>query len=93
MRVTGRNLVRTIAGEEVATFVPEALPPRDPPIEVDGKRAALLARAERALARLEVAGAMVPSRGVQRPRRAQVHARSTGEPEGSAADDAPPPRY
>jgi Fic family protein len=61
MRATGRNLVRTIAGEEVATFIPEALPPRDPPIEVDGKRAALLARAERALARLEVAGAMVPS--------------------------------
>jgi Fic family protein len=54
-------LVRTIGGEEVATFVPEALPPRDPPIEVDGKRAALLSRAEHALARLEVAGEMVPS--------------------------------
>jgi Fic family protein len=61
VRVTGRNWVRTVGGEEVATFVPEALPPRDPPMEVDGKRAALLARAEQALARLEVAGEMIPS--------------------------------
>jgi Fic family protein len=61
VRVTGRNLVRTIGGEEVATFVPHPLPPRDPPLELDPKRAALLARAEQALARLEVAGEMVPS--------------------------------
>lgn len=61
MRVTGRNLVRTVGGEEVATFVPEGLPPREPPLEVGGKRAVLLARAEQGLARLDVAGEMVPS--------------------------------
>ncbi len=61
MRVTGRNLVRIVGGEEVATFVPEPLPPREPSLEVSGKRGALLARAEQALARLEVAGELVPS--------------------------------
>jgi Fic family protein len=61
MRVTGRTLKRTVAGEKTATFVPYPLPPRDPPLKVDGKLAALLTRAEQALARLEVAGEMVPS--------------------------------
>src|ERR1044071_4796899 len=61
MRVTGRNLVRNIGGEGVAPFLPNPLPPREPPLEVDSKRRALLARAEQALARLEVAGEMVPS--------------------------------
>jgi Fic family protein len=61
LRATGRNLLRTLGGEEVATFLPEPLPPRDPPHENAGKRAALLARADQALARLEVAGEMVPS--------------------------------
>jgi Fic family protein len=37
------------------------LPPRDPPLSVGGELAATLARAEHALARLEVAGEMVPS--------------------------------
>jgi Fic family protein len=60
-RVTGRTVKRTLAGEEVATFVPYPLPPRDPPLEVDGARAALLDRASQALARLEIAGEMVPS--------------------------------
>ncbi len=34
MRVTYRSLVRIVGGEEVATFLLEALPPRDPPLEV-----------------------------------------------------------
>ncbi len=42
MRTTGRILKRTVAGEEIATFVPYPLPPRDPPLIVDGKLAALL---------------------------------------------------
>jgi Fic family protein len=41
--------------------VPEPLPPRAPSLAMDGARTALLARAEQALARLEVAGEMVPS--------------------------------
>jgi Fic family protein len=61
MRVTGRTVKKTVAGEEVAAFVPYPLPPRDPPLEVLGARARLLARAEQALARLEIAGEMVPS--------------------------------
>jgi Fic family protein len=61
MRTTGRTLEKTVAGEELATFVPYPLPPRDPPLKVDGKLAALLTRAEQALARLEVAGEVVPS--------------------------------
>jgi Fic family protein len=61
MRVTGRTVKKTVAGEAVATFVPYPLPPREPSLKVDGPRAALLERAGQALARLEVAGRMVPS--------------------------------
>jgi Fic family protein len=61
MRATGRTLKRTVTGEEIAAFVPYPLPPRDPPLNLDGAFAAPLRRAEQALARLEVAGEMVPS--------------------------------
>jgi len=61
MRVMGRTVTKTIAGEAVATFVPYPLPPREPSLKVDGARAALLSRAQQALARLKVAGEMVPS--------------------------------
>src|SRR5437868_12950673 len=61
MRVTGRTLGRTVAGEAITAFVPHPLPPRDPPLKLDGELAALLLRAQQALARLEVAGEMVPS--------------------------------
>ena len=61
MRATGQTLRRTVAGEEVATFVPFPLPPRKPVLNVDGDLAAALRRAENGLARLEVAGEMVPS--------------------------------
>jgi Fic family protein len=37
------------------------VPPREPPLDLGAKRSALIARAEHALARLEVAGEMVPS--------------------------------
>jgi len=43
---------------EIAAFVPYPLPPRDPPLKLDGELAALLLRAQQALARLEVAGEM-----------------------------------
>ncbi len=61
MRATGKTITRTVAGEAIATFVPYPLPPRDPPLSVGGELAATLARAEHALARLEVAGEIVPS--------------------------------
>src|ERR1700684_3196715 len=61
MRATGKTIKRTVAGEAIATFVPYPLPPRDPPLNVGRELAATLAPAEHALARLEVAGEMVPS--------------------------------
>jgi Fic family protein len=61
MRVTGQTLKRAIGGEDVAIFVPHPLPPRKPPLEMNAKRVALLARAAQALAPLEVAGEIVPS--------------------------------
>lgn len=60
-RTTGRY-ERTIAGnEEVQAFVPLALPPRDPEIEIGGQLAERLRTAEHALARLDLASEMVPS--------------------------------
>jgi len=60
-RTTGRYERTTIGGEEIASFVPHALPPTDPPIVVDAALAERLRAAEQALVRLELAGEMVPS--------------------------------
>lgn len=46
---------------DVDAFVPYPLPPVDPPLDMNAKRRELLSRAEHALARLDVAGEMVPS--------------------------------
>ena len=60
-RATGRYERSTVGGEEVAAFVPHALPPVDPPVVVAGALAERLRTAEQALVRLELAGEMVPS--------------------------------
>ncbi len=60
-RATGRYERSTVGGEEVAAFVPHALPPVDPPVVVDAALAERLRAAEQALVRLELAGEMVPS--------------------------------
>jgi Fic family protein len=60
-RTTGRYERMTVGGEEVAAFVPHDLPPRRPSIVVEGALAERLRAAEHALARLELAGEMVPS--------------------------------
>ena len=60
-RVTGRYERTAVAGEEVRAFVPQPLPPVDPPLSLDSVALALLGRAERELTRLELAGEMVPS--------------------------------
>lgn len=60
-RATGRYERTTVGGEEVAAFVPHALPPANPPIVVDAALAERLRAAEQALVRLELAGEMVPS--------------------------------
>lgn len=60
-RVTGRYERTTVGGEEIAAFIPLALPPADPPIGVDAALAERVRTAEQALVRLELAGEMVPS--------------------------------
>ena len=60
-RSTG-HYVRTLAGsEDVSAFVPVRLPPRNPPLAIDAQLGARLRAAEYALARLDLAGKMVPS--------------------------------
>jgi hypothetical protein len=60
-RATGRYERTTVGGEEVAAFVPLALPPAAPPIFLDAALTERLRSAEQALVRLELAGEMVPS--------------------------------
>ncbi len=55
-------MVRTqIHDEQVLAFVPHPLPPRDPPLEFGAELAGRLSEAETALARLDLAGEMVPA--------------------------------
>lgn len=60
-RQTGEYEFSTVAGEEVSAFIPYPLPPRDPPLDLDGELAPLLARAEEQLRLLDLAGDLVPS--------------------------------
>lgn len=59
-RITGRYEVTVAGGETVRAFVPHPLPPADPLLDL-GRLDARLRLAEQGLAKLEVAGAMVPS--------------------------------
>jgi Fic family protein len=60
-RVTGRYERTVVGGEQVAAFIPLALPPTDPPIRVAAALAQRVRTAEQALVRLELAGEMVHS--------------------------------
>ena len=60
-RATGTFERSTVAGEAVDAFVPHALPPRGPPLDLGGEIARLLPLAEQALHLLDVAGDLVPS--------------------------------
>ena len=59
-RRTGRYRITSTLGEEVRAFVPDPLPPADPPLAMDTSIASSHAGALAALSRLAVAGAMVP---------------------------------
>ena len=59
-RQTGYRSTRTLGGE-VRAFVPHPLPPTNPALVMDGPTAELHGAARTALARLAVAGTMVPS--------------------------------
>ena len=61
MRRTGEYEKSALAGEEVSAFVPFALPPRDPPLDLTGGLASLLARAREQIRVLDLAGDLVPS--------------------------------
>ena len=60
-RTTGKYESATVAGEEVQAFIPYPLPPKRPALQMDPAMAEALGGAEAALARLAVAGEMVPS--------------------------------
>lgn len=60
-RTTGRYERTTVAGEDVAAFVPLPLPPTNPALLRTPQLADRLRAAELALGRLELAGRMVPS--------------------------------
>ena len=60
-RRTGRFETTTVADEKVRAFVPVPLPPVAPPLNVDAALGESIRSAEQALARLDLAGEMVPS--------------------------------
>lgn len=61
IRSAGRYELVSAVGETVNSFVPAPLPPRDPPLTYDITLSELLRRAEASVARLDLAGTMVPS--------------------------------
>lgn len=60
-RQTGRYRITRTAEEEVRAFVPFPLPPTDPPLTMDGPTSDLHTAAMTELARLAVAGSVVPN--------------------------------
>jgi Fic family protein len=60
-RVTGSYQITVVGDEKVKAFIPLPLPPREPPLHLEGHLAELHAEALAAIGRLNVAGAMVPS--------------------------------
>ena len=60
-RRTGEYERSTVAGEEVSAFIPFPLPPRDPPLDLNGDLGPLLARAREQVRLLDLAGDLVPS--------------------------------
>lgn len=60
-RITGTYRTTAVGGEKVNAFIPNPLPPKDPPLTVTGDLARLHAEALAAIEKLAVAGTMVPS--------------------------------
>lgn len=60
-RITGKYENTIVGGEEVRAFIPHPLPPKRPALTIDRRTGDLLRAAEASLARLAVAGEMVPS--------------------------------
>ncbi len=60
-RKSGEYIVSTSTGEDVKAFVPFPLPPRKPPLKIDDDTSTLVQQASQKLARLNLAGDMIPS--------------------------------
>lgn len=60
-RTSGTYELSTVAGESVEAFIPRPLPPAEPPLDLSGHLAPLLARANESIRLLELAGDLVPS--------------------------------
>jgi len=60
-REVGRYERTAAAGETVSAFIPDRLPPANPPLSLDAGTRDLLRSAEQKLSRLDLAGEMVPS--------------------------------
>ncbi len=60
-RITGTYEQSLGRDEAVKAFIPHALPPSNPPLELEGELGGLLTQANEKLQRLEVAGDLVPS--------------------------------
>src|SRR5271163_3243182 len=60
-RTAGHYLTTKLGGETVRAFLPSPLPPSRPALILEGNLAALHAEAAAAVARLSVAGTMVPN--------------------------------
>ena len=60
-RVTGTYRTTVVGGEKINAFIPNPLPPKDPPLVIAGDLARLHAEALAAIEKLAVAGTMVPS--------------------------------
>jgi Fic family protein len=60
-RTTGTYRVTKAGQEQVRAFIPHPLPPTDPVLQLDDAMRDLMSAANASLARLSVAGAMVPS--------------------------------
>jgi Fic family protein len=61
VRVTGSYRTAVVENEKVRAFIPHPLPPKAPPLRVEGDLDGVYAEALAAIGQLAVAGAMVPS--------------------------------
>jgi Fic family protein len=61
VRIVGTYEQSSTAGETVHAFVPDPLPPKNPSLALDTELVSLLRRAETSIARLKLAGTIVPS--------------------------------
>lgn len=60
-RTTGTYRITTVGNEKVRSFLPHPLPPKRPPLLLEGSLAELHARATASLGRLAAVGTLVPS--------------------------------